>query len=164
MPAAVIAAATNGLYTGVTGVGDDVGVQGHSDSGTGVTATTSTGIALQVTAETSSGTALEVVGKACFDNGGESGQTIILSPTSHFTVPSIPSGAASVKVLDPRITTKSFISVVFVSDPGNGTAGRAAVSYIARATGSFTVFLSQKVTKKTNFAYFFVELCPPGVA
>ncbi len=68
------------------------------------------------------------------------------------------------KVSDPRVTTKMFINVMLTSDPAKSGDELPSVAYIARAAGSFTIFLTDKVTKKTNFAYLFVELAPPGVS
>lgn len=52
---------------------------------------------------------------------------------------------------------------MLTSDPGKSGDELASVAYIARAAGSFTIFLTDKVAKKTNFAYLYVELAPPGV-
>lgn len=163
IPDPLLVALANGLYTGVTGVGDDIGVLGQSDGGTGVAAQTATGTALRITATSPAGTALEVAGATCFDTGGESGQTIRPAGLRSFTVPSIAAGAISVKVTDPRITTKCFINVVLTGNPGKSGDELPSISYVARAAGSFTIFLTDKVSKKTSFAYYFVELCPPGV-
>jgi hypothetical protein len=81
-----------------------------------------------------------------------------------FKVPYVAAGTASVSVSDPRITTKSFVSVILTSEPGNSTNGRPTVSWISVQSGKFIVNFSQKLTKRTSFNYFFVELCPPGVA